>query len=100
RIGIGSPAMARRAGTHLPVPDSSLKGRVTFLQAVDKGLHAKKLHHKMNICYGTLMILGGLASIAAAIFTFGAAPFALLITAAVFFTLMELTHAAFEIKPL
>jgi hypothetical protein len=100
RIGIGSPALARRAGTNLPVPDSSLKGRVKFLQAVDKGIHAKKLYHKINICYGSLMILGGLASIAAAIFTFGAAPFAILIAAAIFFALMELSHAMFEVKPI
>ena len=100
RIGIGSPALARRASTNLPVPDSSLKGRVKFLAAVDKGIHAKKLHHKINICYGSLMILGGLASIAAAIFTFGAAPFAILIAAAIFFALMELAHATFEVKPI
>ncbi len=100
RIGIGSSALARRASTNLPVPDSSLKGRVKFLAAVDKGIHAKKLHHKINICYGSLMILGGLASIAAAIFTFGAAPFAILIAAAIFFALMELSHAICEVKPI
>jgi hypothetical protein len=100
RIGIGSSALARRAGSHLPALDGSLKGKVKFLQAVDKGVHAKKLQQKLNIGYGAMMILGGLASIAAAIFTFGAAPFALLIVAAVFFALMELFHASFEIKPL
>jgi len=96
RIGIGSKALERRAGK-LPNQPASLKEKIGFLQAVDKGIHAKKLHQTINIFFGAMMILGGLTSILAAIFSGGAATPFILIAAAAFYALMEVFHALFDI---
>ena len=66
KIGLETNALKRRIGdTALLESNAGLDEKIRYLEAVDKGIHEKKLQQKLNLIIGIAMFLGGLAAITA-----------------------------------
>jgi hypothetical protein len=98
RIGRDSHALKRRIGDEVPPlgPNPLLDDKLRYLEAIDRGIHTKKLQQKIGLIIGIAMIVGGLASIAAIFFSGGLAIPIIGLISAVFFTAMESIFAVYD----
>jgi|GEM_PF-2593592 len=97
KIGLETHALKRRIGDTAQLgSNAGLDEKIRYLEAVDKGLHEKKLQQKLNLIIGIAMFLGGLAAITAIILSGGLAIPIIALVSAVFFTAMEGIFLAYD----
>lgn len=96
-IGLETNALKRRIGDTAQLrSNAGLDEKIRYLEAVDKGIHEKKLQQKLSLIIGFAMFLGGLAAITVIFFTGGLAIPIIALASAVFFTAMEAIFATYD----
>jgi len=94
--GEGSLAQQRRIGDAAKITPETLEEKIRLLEKADQELYTKKLQQKVSLIIGIAMVIGGLASIAAVVFSGGLALPLIALISAIAFTAMEGIYATYD----